>query len=297
MSDIRNALTVDVEDYFQVSAFEKHISRDKWDALPCRVENNTNRILDLFSEQNVSATFFILGWIADRYPQLVKRIQSEGHEVASHGYSHKRVTQLQPNEFRDEVMRTKDLLEDISGQQVKGYRAPSYSINASNLWALDILSETGHCYSSSIYPVRHDLYGMPDAPRFAHYPRDNDLLEIPISTTSIMGWKMPCGGGGFFRLFPYQMSRWAIKRINNAEKSPSVFYFHPWEIDPKQPQQQGLQWRTRFRHYLNLHRTEQRIEQLLKDFSWGRMDEVYLSQDTVYPHALLTEVDKSVSTG
>ena len=288
---------MDVEDYFQVSAFENHIARDKWNSLPCRVDGNTNRILDLFAKQGVSATFFILGWVAERYPKLVKRIQSEGHEVASHGYSHMRVTQLQPDDFRNEVIRTKELLEDISGEPVKGYRAPSYSINASNLWALDILCETGHQYSSSIYPVRHDLYGMPNAPRFAHYPRDNDLLEIPISTTSLLGWKMPCGGGGFFRLFPYQLSRWAINRINSSEKSPSVFYFHPWEIDPDQPKQQGLQWRTRFRHYLNLHRTEQRITQLLKDFSWGRMDDVYLNQDAEYPHALLMEADKSVSIG
>ena len=276
-------MSVDVEDYFQVSAFDSHIPRDTWASQPCRVDRSTNRILDLFARNNVSATFFVLGWVAERYPGLVSRIQNDGHEVASHGYTHKKVTQLKPDEFRNEVIRSKSLLEDICGVLVKGYRAPSYSIDSRNLWALDILNEAGYSYSSSIYPIHHDHYGMPNAPRFAHYPRANNLLEIPIATLPISRWNMPCGGGGYFRLFPYRLSCWAIKRVNVLEKKPCVFYFHPWEIDPDQPRQSGLNRRTRFRHYLNLHRTEFRIARLLNDFSWGRMDNIYLDTNETFP--------------
>lgn len=284
-----NALTVDVEDYFQVSAFEKHISVDSWSSLPCRVERTTNRILDLFAAHGAVGTFFILGWVAEHYPQLVRRISSEGHEIASHGFSHQRVTQLQPQEFRRDVSRTKKLLEDISGQAVMGYRAPSFSIDERNLWALDILSEEGYRYSSSIYPISHDHYGMPEAHRFAHYPRDHDLLEIPVSTLALFGLKLPCGGGGYFRLFPYCFSRWAIRHVNRAEQMSCVFYFHPWEIDPGQPRVAGLSWKARFRHYLNLKSTEQRLTRLLEDFSWDRMDQIYLDSTVLHPRERLME--------
>ena len=273
---IINAMSVDVEEYFQVSAFEKHIDRGDWERLPGRAEASVDRILALFSDQGVKATFFTLGWMAERHPKMVKRIVDDGHELASHGWSHVRVTEQSPGEFRQDVVRTRSLLEDLSGQPVRGYRAASYSIGADNLWALDILGETGHRYSSSIFPIRHDLYGMPEAPRFAFRPGEGGLLEVPITTVELMGRKIPCGGGGWFRFFPYQFSRWAIDHVNRRERQPAVFYFHPWEIDSEQPRQQGLGFKTRFRHYLNLERMEQRLTRLLQDFSWGRMDSIFL---------------------
>lgn len=278
---IINAMTVDVEDYFQVSAFETTIDRAQWDAIPCRIESNMDRILKLFSESGIKATFFTLGWIAERYPELVKRIVSEGHELASHGYSHTRVTQQTPEEFRDDIQRAKKLLEDTSGVEVKGYRAPSYSIGAENLWALDELHEAGHHYSSSIYPVKHDLYGMPEASRFSFYPRgEQGILEIPITTIRFGNKNLPCGGGGFFRLYPYVVSRWALKQVNQKENQPGMFYFHPWEIDADQPRQTGINLKTRFRHYLNLGRMEKRLNALLQDFNWGRMDQIFLDKKT-----------------
>ena len=274
---IRNAMTVDVEDYFQVSAFEEHVERSQWDSISCRVEANTDRILQLFSDADIKATFFTLGWVAERYPALVRRIVEGGHELASHGYSHVRVTQQQPAEFRADVKKTKALLEDVASVEVKGYRAASYSIGAANLWALDELAEAGHKYSSSIYPVRHDLYGMPEAPRFAFHPRgDAGILEVPITTLRVAGRNFPCGGGGFFRLYPYMVSRWALKHVNNKEQQPGMFYFHPWEIDPGQPRQANLGAKTRFRHYLNLDRMDSRLRALLRDFEWGRMDHIFL---------------------
>jgi polysaccharide deacetylase family protein (PEP-CTERM system associated) len=272
-----NAMTVDVEDYFQVSAFEPYINRADWESIPTRVEKNTHRILDMFSEKDAKATFFTLGWIAEKHPQLVKRIISEGHELASHGWSHVRVINQSPEEFREDVIKTKHYLEDISGQKIKGYRAASYSIGATNLWALDILEETGHIYSSSIYPIRHDLYGMPEAPRFPFYPNDSEgLLEIPITTFELADRRYPCGGGGFFRLLPYVISKSALKRVNKNDKQSCVFYFHPWEIDPDQPKLKGINAKTRFRHYLNLNRMEKRLECLLGDFQWDRMDKVFI---------------------
>jgi polysaccharide deacetylase family protein (PEP-CTERM system associated) len=273
---ITNAMTVDVEDYFQVSAFERYISREDWDRLPCRVERNTDRILQLFAEKKVKATFFTLGWVAERYPEMIRRIVESGHELACHGYSHLRVTTQTPREFREDVTRAKTSLEDISGVRMKGYRAASYSIGASNLWALEVLEDLGFSYSSSIYPVRHDLYGMPEAQRFAFRP-DNAprLLEIPVTTVAIGEKNFPCGGGGFFRLFPYPLSRWAIDRVNRIDKQAGVFYFHPWEIDPDQPKQSGIDLKTRIRHYLNLSRMESRLERLLRDFHWDRMDSVF----------------------
>ena len=273
----KNAMTVDVEDYFQVSAFEPYIAKQHWDTLPHRVENNTHRILDIFEAGGVKATFFTLGWVAERYPGLVRRIINDGHELACHGYEHIRVTEQSPEQFRADVSRTKKILEALSGKEVKGYRAASYSIGAKNLWALDVLQEEGFQYSSSIYPVKHDLYGMPDAPRFMFEPIDNnDFKEIPITTLRFGSKNLPCGGGGFFRFYPYVFSKWAFNRVNQQEKQPGIFYFHPWEIDPEQPRQLGLSLKTRTRHYLNLHRMENRIKRLLTDFDWDTMENVFL---------------------
>lgn len=274
-----NAMSVDVEDYFQVSAFEPYVSRRDWDRIPCRVEANVEHILALFDEKAVKATFFTLGWIAKRYPEMVRRIVAEGHELASHGWEHIRVTTQTPEAFRKDVIRTRSLLEDISGEPIKGYRAASYSIGSGNLWALDILADTGHQYSSSIVPVRHDLYGMPGAPRFPFRVADDRLLEIPITTTSVLGRNLNVGGGGWFRLYPYRFSRWALRRINAQDGQAAVFYFHPWEIDPAQPHVPGVSAKTRFRHYLNLGRMESRLRRLMDDFRWDRMDRVFLDQE------------------
>ena len=274
MSQLTNVMTVDVEDYFQVSAFERYVGRDSWDDRECRVERNVDRILELFDSHGVKATFFTLGWVTERYPDMIKRIVGQGHELASHGWSHVRVTQQQPAEFRQDILRTKALLEDVSGQEVIGYRAASYSIGANNLWALELLQETGHRYSSSIYPIKHDLYGMPDAPRFAFSPGNDDFLEFPVTTVRLGNRNLPCGGGGWFRLVPYAGMRWAMRRVNKIDQEAAIFYFHPWEIDPEQPRQQGIDVKTRFRHYLNLERMQPRLSRLLDDFAWGRMDEV-----------------------
>lgn len=279
-SNVTNAMSVDVEDYFQVSAFEGHIDRNDWNDIPHRVDRNTRRILELFAERDVHATFFMLGWIAERYPDLVREIVAQGHELASHGYEHIRVVNQSREQFQDDVVRTKRLLEDMSGQAVNGYRAASYSIGAGNLWALDVLQEAGHLYSSSIYPIRHDLYGMPEAPRFPFHHREGAILEIPVSTVVVGNQKLPCGGGGYFRLLPYIVSRAAIRRVNLQDKQSTVFYFHPWEIDPDQPRQESIGLKTRFRHYLNLHRMEGRLKRLLADFSWDRMDHLFLQSSS-----------------
>ena len=274
---IINAMTIDVEDYFQVSAFESYINKSQWDNLPHRVEQNTSRILDVLGENNVNATFFTLGWVAERYPQLIHRIINEGHELACHGYEHIRVTEQSPEEFRLDIVKTKRLLEDLGGKEIKGYRAASYSIGADNLWAHEVLFEEGFKYSSSVYPVKHDLYGMPEAPRFMYEPLvNNDFKEIPISTLKLGNKNIPCGGGGFFRFYPYFFSRLAYKRINKKEKESGIFYFHPWEIDPEQPRQQNIDLKTRFRHYLNLNKMEQKVTSLLRDFKWDTMDNVFL---------------------
>ncbi|MEZ5556093.1 XrtA system polysaccharide deacetylase [Haliea sp.] len=270
-----NAMTVDVEDYFQVSAFESQVSRAEWETTPLRVQANVERILALFDRHDVKATFFTLGWVAERHPEMVRRIVAEGHELASHGWEHTRVTTQQPPAFLDDVWRTKALLEDIAGVEVKGYRAASYSIGRDNLWALDTLADAGYRYSSSIAPIRHDLYGMPEAPRFAFSAASGRLAEIPVTTLPLAGRNINCGGGGWFRLFPYAFSRWALRRINHREAQSAHFYFHPWEIDPEQPRPPGLTARTRFRHYLNLGRMESRLQRLLGDFRWDRMDRVF----------------------
>jgi polysaccharide deacetylase family protein (PEP-CTERM system associated) len=272
---ITNALTIDVEDYFQVSAFAPYIARHEWDARECRVERNVDRILQLLSDHGTQATFFTLGWVAERYPKLVRRVVDNGHELASHGYGHERASDLDRAAFTHDITRAKGLLEDTSGHAVHGYRAPSFSIDQRNLWAFECLARTGHRYSSSIYPIRHDHYGMPDAPRFAHRVYA-DLLEVPATTLRLSGRNLPSSGGGYFRLLPYQVSRWMIRRVNAGDGQAAVFYFHPWEVDPGQPRIPGIDAKTRFRHYLNLHRMEHRLGRLLRDFRWGRMDHIFL---------------------
>jgi len=275
MSEICNALSVDVEDYFQVSALAPHIARSEWDRIPCRVERNVETLLGLLAESGSQATFFTLGWIAERYPALVRRIVAAGHELASHGYSHQRATEQSRTEFLEDIRRAKALLEDLGGIEVKGYRAPSFSIGSGNLWAFDCIAEAGYRYSSSVYPIRHDHYGMPDAPRFAYRPRGG-LLEIPLTTARFLNRNVPAGGGGYFRLMPYALSRSLIRRVNRVEHRAAVFYLHPWELDPGQPRVAGTSLKTRVRHYLNLHRTESRLRRLLGDFKWGRIDRTFL---------------------
>ncbi|TXI23650.1 MAG: DUF3473 domain-containing protein [Nitrosomonas sp.] len=277
---IRNALTIDVEDYFQVSAFDPYIPRNDWDSIPCRVERNIDRILSLLEKKGINATFFTLGWIAKRYPSMVRRIVENGHELASHGCDHDRVTELGSDDFYKDIADSKKILEDISGFPVIGYRAPSFSINKQNYWALNLLEEAGYLYSSSIYPVHHDHYGIPDAPRFAFYPNPTGkLLEVPITTVNLLGRNIPVGGGGYFRLWPYAVSRWFIQRVNEKDQRSAVFYFHPWEIDPDQPRQKGINLKVRFRHYLNLDLMEKRLTNLLNDFGWGRMDQIFLEKN------------------
>jgi polysaccharide deacetylase family protein (PEP-CTERM system associated) len=273
----RNALTVDVEEYFQVAAFERTIPREQWDHADSRVEFSTGRVLDLLATREIKCTFFVLGWIAERHPSLVKRIVADGHELASHGYDHTRVHQLTTEQFRADVIRTKRILEDIGDVEVKGYRAPSYSISGKNLWALDVLQEAGHVYSSSIYPIRHDLYGMPEAPRFPFRFHPDGILEIPVTTVAFGNRNFPCGGGGYFRLLPYPLFRWALRRVNQLDRKAGLFYFHPWEIDPDQPRVKGAPLKSRFRHYTNLATMHARLEQLLRDFRWDRMDKVFLT--------------------
>lgn len=275
---IRNAMTCDVEDYFQVSAFAPHISRDSWPERECRVERNMDRILGILDAANVKATFFTLGWIAERYPQVVRRIAAGGHELASHGYGHLRASDQDRAEFDQDIKSSKALLEDLSGQQVLGYRAPSFSIGAQNLWALDALQEAGYKYSSSIYPIAHDHYGMPEAPRFAFRPNGPDgLLEVPVTTIRVGQKNLPAAGGGYFRLLPYPLSRWMMNRVNQQDGQAAVFYFHPWEIDTEQPRPAGLGLKTRFRHYVNIGRMEDRIRALTRDFAWDRMDNIFLN--------------------
>lgn len=270
-----NAMTVDVEDYFQVYALEERISRASWDSIEPRVVENTERILALFADASVRATFFTLGWVAERFPQTIRSIVAAGHELASHGYDHSRVFNQSEKSFAEDVRRTKRILEDASGQEVLGFRAASYSIGESELWALDVLAEVGYRYSSSIYPIRHDLYGIPDSPRFAFRYGQRGLLEFPVTTVEILDRRIPCGGGGYFRLLPYSYWRWAIDRVNRLDRQPSIFYFHPWEIDPGQPRVEQLSLRSRFRHYVNLDKTEGRLRRLLADFRWAPMREVF----------------------
>jgi polysaccharide deacetylase family protein (PEP-CTERM system associated) len=272
---IVNAMTVDVEDYFQVSAFESHIDRGNWERLPRRVEANVDRILALLHEHGARATFFTLGWVAERHVAMIRRIVDAGHELASHGYAHGRAHDQQPDEFQEDIQRAKGLLEDLSGTQVRGYRAPSFSVGPRNPWAFERIARAGYRYSSSVYPIRHDHYGAPASPRFAHEVHPG-LVEVPIATFRMMRTNFPAGGGGYFRLLPYAVSRWSLARVNRVDGRPAMFYFHPWELDPGQPRVDGISTRTRFRHYVNLRRTEARLRRLLRDFCWDRVDRVFL---------------------
>lgn len=277
IESIVNAMTVDVEDYFQVQAFSKHFPRSVWDEQISRVERNTDRVLSLFADHDIRGTFFTLGWVAERYKELVRRIVDNGHEIASHGYEHIRADSQDREAFAADVLKSKQILEDVSGQSVLGYRAATFSIGESNLWAFEVLAEQGYAYSSSIYPIKHDLYGMPGAPRFPFRPLpSSEFLEVPISTVKLAGRNLPSGGGGYFRLLPYAMSKWSIDRINRHERQPSILYFHPWEIDPSQPRPEPIGLKTRVRHYTNLNRMENRLGQLMRDFQWNRMDKVFL---------------------
>ena len=271
---LTNALTIDVEDYFQVSAFAPHIKRSEWNTRECRIERNVTRILEMLAHHQTKATFFALGWIAERYPQLIRQIADQGHEIASHGYGHERASDLTEDAFFSDIHRAKVILEDLCGSEVKGYRAPSFSIGAGNLWAFDCLARAGYRYSSSVYPIRHDHYGMPDSPRFAYSVRPG-LVEIPVTTLRALGRNLPSSGGGYFRLLPYALSRWMLNRVNTGDQQPGIFYFHPWEIDVAQPRIEGIGRKTRFRHYVNISRMEGKLAQLLEDFKWGRMDEVF----------------------
>ena len=272
---LTNALTIDVEDYFQVSAFAPHIARSSWDTRECRVERNVGRILEMLAERQTKATFFTLGWVAQRYPGLVRQIVDAGHELASHGYGHERASDLSEQAFFDDIQSAKSILEDIGGVEVQGYRAPSFSIGEGNLWAFDSLLRAGYSYSSSVYPIKHDHYGMPDSPRHVYQVRPG-LVEVPITTLRFFNRNFPSSGGGYFRLLPYALSRWMLNRVNTVDQQAGVFYFHPWEIDSDQPRVDGISSKTRFRHYVNIDRMEHRLKQLLCDFRWGRMDQIFL---------------------
>ena len=274
-----NALSVDVEDWFQVGAFETVIARDTWDSLPQRVERNSEAVLDLFDRAGVKATFFTLGWVAARHPALIRRIVNAGHEIASHGWDHVRVHTMTSATFRADLERARIAIEDACGQAPTGYRAPSFSIDKRTPWAHQVLAEEGYAYSSSVAPVRHDHYGWPEAPRFAHRPLpDADLIELPVTTVEVGGRRLAAGGGGFFRLLPFRFSDWAISRVNAADQRPAVFYFHPWEIDPGQPRVNGAPLKSRLRHYSRLAAMEPKLMRLLKAHDWGRTDDVVASE-------------------
>lgn len=280
-----NGLSVDVEDWFQVGAFENVIDRNDWDSLALRVEDNVLRILDMFAEADVSATFFTLGWVAQRHGPLMRKIVEAGHELASHGYDHTRVFTFNRAEFAEDIRKAREILEDASGVRITGYRAPSFSIDQRNPWAYLELHEQGYAYSSSVAPVVHDHYGWREAPRFAFKPLPwSDLVEIPVTTAMLGGRRVAAGGGGFFRVLPYAFSRWAIRQVNRDERRPAVFYFHPWEIDPNQPRVPGAPIKSRLRHYTNLTRMAPKLRDLMDEFAWGRMDilahrEAALAQD------------------
>jgi polysaccharide deacetylase family protein (PEP-CTERM system associated) len=274
--NLPNAMTVDVEDYFQVSAFDSTILRDDWEKMPAHLPANIHKILQRFSDNDVQATFFTLGWVVDKFPEIVREIADAGHEIASHGYEHSRIWTFSPEQFRNDVESTRKRLEDVSGRAVMGYRAPSFSIGPQTLWAHDILAESGYAYSSSVYPIQHDHYGFPNAPRFPFRNTSSGLLEIPMTTIAIFGRNWPCAGGGYFRLLPLGFSKWAVRRINFTEQMPAVFYFHPWEMDPEQPRIDGISAKARFRHYVNLDKFEGRLTEMLREFRWNRMDRIFL---------------------
>lgn len=272
---MRNALSVDVEDWFQVGAFETVISRDDWDFLECRVERNTDAVLQLFADAGATATFFTLGWVGERYPLLMRRIADAGHEIASHGYGHDRVFALTPEQFAADLKKTRKILEDASGQAVLGYRAPSFSINQRTPWAHKILAELGYTYSSSVAPIKHDHYGWVEAPRFAFHPvKGSSFLEIPVTTVELGSIRLAAGGGGFFRILPYAFSHWAINKVNRHDGRPAIIYFHPWEIDPGQPRVANAPLRSKLRHYTRLDDMAEKLRRLAGDFRWERLDAV-----------------------
>jgi polysaccharide deacetylase family protein (PEP-CTERM system associated) len=272
---VQNALSVDVEDWFQVGAFETVIDRKDWDSLECRVERNTDAVMALFAEAGIKATFFTLGWVAERYPALIQRIVDAGHEIGSHGYGHDRVFNFTPDQFAADLVRSRKLIEDAAGVAVTGYRAPSFSIDQRTPWAHEILAEQGYTYSSSVAPVKHDHYGWADAPRFAFRPvAGSDFLEIPVTTAQLGPKRLAAGGGGFFRLLPYAFSRWAIRQVNDDEQRPAVIYFHPWEIDPDQPRVANAPVKSKLRHYTKLDVMADKLRRLPRDFRWDRLDNI-----------------------
>jgi polysaccharide deacetylase family protein (PEP-CTERM system associated) len=278
-----NAFTVDVEDYFQVEAFFRVIDRRNWDSYQSRVEASVDRILEILSEAGARATFFTLGWIAERHPRIVRSIVQMGHELASHGSDHRRADTQSRAEFFLDVQRAKAVLEDLSGCEIKGYRAPSFSVSRHNLWVMEALAEAGYSYSSSTYPIVHDNYGIPEGPRFPFHPlRDHDFLEIPVTSVRFLGRNWPCGGGGYFRLLPYTLSEMALARVNREGKS-CVFYVHPWEVDPEQPRIAEATLKSRVRHYMNLDKVQPRLTRLLRSFCWRRMDEIFLARVETAP--------------
>ena len=268
-------MTVDVEDWFQVQAFAETLPRETWDGLERRVEANTDRILRLFADAKIVGTFFTLGWVAERHPALIRRIVAAGHELASHGYWHRLAYSQTPAEFLEDVAGARKILEDIGGVPVQGYRAPTFSMNQRNPWAFGALEQAGYRYSSSVYPIRHDLYGMPHAPRFPYRPGGGTLIEIPMTTLRLGGRNLPCAGGGYFRLLPYAVFRAGLRRFNRKEAAPGLFYTHPWEIDAGQPVVAAAPAMAKFRHYLNIKHMPARLACLLRDFSWGRVDHVF----------------------
>ncbi|MDE2596176.1 MAG: DUF3473 domain-containing protein [Sphingomonadales bacterium] len=271
---IINGLSVDVEDWFQVGAFESTIDRADWDSLACRVERNTDACLALFADAGVKATFFTLGWVAQRHPALMRRIAEAGHELASHGWDHARVFTMDAKGFADDLAKARKAIEDAGGQRVTGYRAPSFSIDARTPWAFEVLAEQGYAYSSSVAPIAHDHYGWPEAPRFAFRPLvDSPLLEVPVTTAEFGGRRLAAGGGGFFRVLPYRFTSWAVEQVNR-QGHPAVFYFHPWEIDPDQPRVENAPLRSRLRHYTNLDAMAGKLARLVRQFAWGRMDSI-----------------------
>ena len=289
-SGVLNGLSVDVEDWFQVGAFETVIDRKDWDSLSCRVERNCEEVLALFGAAGVKGTFFTLGWVAQRYPAMMRRIADAGHEIASHGWDHARVFTLGREAFANDITRARQVLEETTGQRVIGYRAPSFSIDARTPWAHEVLAEQGYAYSSSVAPIVHDHYGWREAPRFAFRPvAGADMLEIPVTTAEVAGRRMAAGGGGFFRLLPYSVSRWAIRQVNLRDHRPAVFYFHPWEIDPDQPRPPRAPLKSRLRHYTNLDVMAAKLSRLVHEFRWGRMDEVAAVEATRLDQAHLNQ--------
>ena len=275
---ITNAMSVDVEDYFQVQAFAGFVDPADWDSFASRVEANTDRVLAQFAAAGARGTFFTLGWVAERHPALIRRIVAGGHELASHGYGHQPVYCLTAETFRQDLLRARGVLEDAGGVAIRGYRAPTFSMNAETPWAHQVIAETGHAYSSSSFPIHHDLYGDPNGPRFPWRVPGLDLWELPMSTVRLGGRNLPCSGGGYFRLLPYALFRLGLRRINAADASPGIFYFHPWEVDPGQPRMEKASSRARFRHYLNIGAMTGRLDRLLRDFTWDRMDRVFAAQ-------------------